>query len=47
MSDILAVISNTVGQLFDFTLPIGLTFGAVVVGVFGMPLVVKAIKKFF
>lgn len=34
-------------ELFDFVTPWGIAFGAVVVGVFGLPLVVRAIKKLF
>lgn len=40
-------ISNLLGSLFNFVLPIGITFGALIVGVFGAPLLVKAFKKFF
>lgn len=41
------VIFDMVSQLFSFRMPWGLSFGAVIVGVFGAPLLVLAIKKFF
>lgn len=47
MSDCLSVISNLIHQLFTFQLPWGIGFGAVIVGVFGMPLLVKAFKQLF
>lgn len=40
-------IGSMLAQLFAVTLPWGITFGAVIVGVFGLPLLVKAWKKFF
>lgn len=40
-------VSHFVSQIFNFVTPWGVAFGAVVVGVFGLPLVVRAIKKFF
>lgn len=39
--------SDFFSRLFNFPLPWGIAFGAVVVGVFGAPLLVKAYKKFF
>lgn len=47
MADALSVVFDMIQQLFNFTLPWGIAFGAVIVGVFGAPLLVKAIKKFF
>lgn len=47
LNDVLGVVYDTISDLFSFTLPIGITFGAVVVGIFGAPLLVKAFKKFF
>lgn len=47
MSSCLSVIYSMLGQLFNFTLPWGITFGAVLVGLFGAPYLVKAFKKFF
>lgn len=47
MSSVLSVLSNMLGSLFNVTLPWGIGFGAVIVGVFGAPLLVKAYKKFF
>lgn len=47
MSSCLSVIYSMLGQLFNFTLPWGITFGAVLVGLFGAPLLVKAFRKFF
>lgn len=47
MADCMSVIFSLLGQLFNFVLPWGITFGAVIVGVFGVPLLVKAYKKFF
>lgn len=49
-SDALSWLStNLFAPLFGFTLSFagGVTFGAVVVALFGLPLVVKAYKKFF
>lgn len=40
-------IRNFFSNIFNFITPWGIAFGAVVVGVFGLPLLVKAIKKFF
>lgn len=40
-------IQSLFSQIFNFSLPWGITFGAVIVGVFGAPLLVKAYKKFF
>lgn len=40
-------IRNFFSDIFNFITPWGIAFGAVVVGVFGLPLLVKAIKKFF
>lgn len=34
-------------QIFNFETPWGIAFGAVVVGVFGAPLLVRAYRKFF
>lgn len=47
MSDCLSVISSMLHQLFSFHLPWGISFGAVIVGVFGAPLLVKAFKQLF
>lgn len=47
MSDYWTFISSFFNQLFNFQLPWGIAFGAVIVGVFGAPLLVKAYKKFF
>lgn len=47
MATYIQFIGNLVGQLFAFDLPWGITFGAVIVGIFGAPLIVKAYKKFF
>lgn len=38
---------HLITPLFNFALPWGVTFGAIVVAVFGLPLVVRAFKKFF
>lgn len=47
MSDYLTWLGWFFGQIFNFQTPWGIAFGAVVVGVFGAPLLVKAYKKFF
>ena len=47
MSDVLALDFDMISQIFNFSLPWGITFGAVIVGVFGAPLLVKAFRKFF
>lgn len=47
MSDYWSFISSLFSQIFNFQLPWGIAFGAVVVGVFGAPLLVKAYRKFF
>lgn len=47
MVNCLSTIYSMLGQLFSFALPWGITFGAVVVGVFGLPLMIKAFKKIF
>lgn len=48
MTGCLSLIRNVLSQLFDFGLPgIALTFGGLIVGVFGVPLLIKSIKKFF
>lgn len=47
MSGYLTFLSDFFSQLFNFSLPWGIAFGAVVVGVFGAPLLVKAYRKFF
>lgn len=39
--------SNIITPIFNFITPWGITFGAVVIGVFGAPLLIKAYKKFF
>lgn len=39
--------SNIINPLFNFVTPWGIAFGAIVVAVFGLPLLVKAYKKFF
>lgn len=43
----LSLVYSMLGQLFNFVLPFGFTFGALIVGIFGAPLLVKAFKKFF
>lgn len=40
-------ITSLFGDIFNFVTPWGIAFGAVIVGVFGAPLLVKAYKKFF
>lgn len=48
MSTVLSWISsNLIIPLFNFVLPWGITFGAIVVAIFGLPLLVKAVRKFF
>ena len=48
MSEVLSFIgSSLISPLFNFSLPWGVTFGAIVVALFGLPLLVRAIKKFF
>ena len=47
MSSCLSFLLDMLGDLFSFTLPWGITFGAVVVGVFGLPYVVKAFRHLF
>lgn len=48
MADVLSWIQQyLISPLFNFALPWGVTFGAIVVAVFGLPLVVRAFKKFF
>lgn len=47
MAPYISFIGDLVGQIFNFTLPWGIAFGSVVVGIFGAPLIVKAYKKFF
>lgn len=47
MSSVMTILSDLLGNLFNVNLPWGITFGAVIVGVFGAPLLVKAYKKFF
>ena len=44
-SDYWIFVSDFVNRLFSFVTPWGIAFGSVVVGIFGLPLVVKAIKK--
>lgn len=39
--------TNVISPIFSFSLPWGISFGAVIVGVFGAPFIVKAYKKFF
>lgn len=38
---------NVFTPIFNFVTPWGFTFGALIVGIFGAPLLVKAYKKFF
>lgn len=39
---------NLISPLFDFNLSFwGVTFGSIVIAIFGLPLLVKAYKKFF
>lgn len=46
--ELLQFYSSLFEQLFNFQLPYwGITFGAMVVGVFGMPIIVHSFKKFF
>lgn len=47
MTGCLSVIYDLVSQLFNFQLPWGISFGAVVVGVFGLPFLAMAFRKFF
>lgn len=47
MSSCMSVLGSMLGSLFTVNLPWGIGFGAVIVGVFGAPLLVKAYKKFF
>lgn len=47
MSACLSLIYDMISELASFTLPWGLTFGAVVVGVLGLPYLVRAIKSIF
>lgn len=47
MASVMSVIYSMLGQLFNVVLPWGITFGAVLVGVFGLPLLIAAYKKFF
>lgn len=47
ISDYWTFVSDFVNRLFTFVTPWGIAFGSVVVGIFGLPLVVKAVKKFF
>lgn len=41
--------ANLITPLFNFVLPFwgGVTFGSIVVAIFGLPLIVLAYKKFF
>lgn len=48
MSEYLTFYGSLISQIFNFHTPwFGLAFGSIIVGVFGAPLLVKAIKKFF
>lgn len=47
MTDCLSLLYTLLGELYNFVLPWGITFGSVIVGIFGLPLLVKAFKKFF
>lgn len=39
-------LANIIAPIYNIVLPFGITFGALVVAVFGIPLLVKAIKTF-
>ena len=45
--EILTFITNMLADIYSIALPWGLSFGAVVVGVATMPLLVQIIKKIF
>lgn len=47
MSDVLSIIYNMLGQLWNFVLPIGVSFGVIIAGCIGIPLVYKWFKKLF
>lgn len=47
LSQTLTFIYSLVSQVFGIVLPWGLAFGSVVVGLFGLPYLAKAIKKLF
>lgn len=47
MNDYWSFIQSLFSQIFNFVTPWGIAFGAVVVGIFGLPLIVKAWRKFF
>lgn len=42
-----SVVYSMFSQLFSFMLPWGITYGSVVVGVLGVPYLVKVLKKVF
>lgn len=46
-AELLSWFGDFLGQLFNFALPFGITFGAIVVGFVGMPLLVGVLKKLF
>lgn len=39
-------LAHIIAPIYNIVLPFGITFGALVVAVFGIPLLVKAIKTF-
>lgn len=47
MSDYWTFLESFFAQIFAMRTPWGIAFGAVVVGIFGAPLIVRAYKKFF
>lgn len=40
-------ISDMIFKLFDFVLPFGITFGSLVIAIFGLPILVRAFRKLF
>lgn len=46
MAEMWTWIAGFFSQIFNFTLPWGVSFGSLVVAVFGIPLLVLALKKF-
>lgn len=46
--ELLTFYGSLLSQLFNFQLPFwGITFGAMVVGIFGAPILVHCLKKLF
>lgn len=45
MASVLPSIGTWLGQIYNIVLPIGVTFGSLLVAVFGLPILVKMFKK--